>query len=180
MGRDEIRSGANCWKCGKPVLPIERQAMDEKGHLWCSGCLARLEKRQGRSRNIQRHFHWAHGHDPSDPDADKNSPWEYINLDIVETGDPDPNQRHLLKGGPETPFPCGKCGALLRAAASATVSEVLEPIGYKPPKGALPPNEKIVALACPNDRPDNPHPVVQFRESFLKLAMANWRRTSHD
>jgi hypothetical protein len=49
---------------------------------------------------------WKQGHEPSESeDRAANSPYQYLKLDVVGPTLP-PNQRHLLKGGPESGLTC--------------------------------------------------------------------------
>ena len=167
----EMTPGAACQDCGNPIHPYARMRVNDDGSMTCGACINREDKRKGKdTRSIQRQHHWEHGHDPNDDDAVKDSPWTYINVE-QETKKDGPDQRHLLKGGPETPFPCTKCGSKLRAAAEMSPLDILQPLGYTPPPGTVAPAEKVVVLACPNERDGDRHPVLQIRESMLKAAM---------
>lgn len=158
--------------CGRLVHIYEANiSHDDKGRLRCGECTRRREKRMGKDpRRILRNFFWRHGHDPNDAEATEESPYTYVNLQPTEA--PVINQREELHGGPETPFPCQKCGAKLRAAAERSVESIIGPIGYRPSPGTVAPREKVVVLVCPNDSPEHRHPYIQMRESILRSAMA--------
>lgn len=160
--------GAVCVKCGEPTHIYETDlSIDDDGNMICGACTRRAAKRQrsadGR-REITKQHKWKHGHDPADDEDSRDPNIVYINLEQVEA----PKiERPIFSGGPETPFLCETCGTKLRAVASRTVRDVLKPLGYK---GNI--KEKIVALVCPNDKPDQRHKFMQMRESFLQEAMS--------
>ena len=157
--------------CGHRVHIYEAGLMvRDDGGIVCGTCARRIRQRAGRDpRQIYRNFFWRHGHDPNDFETTEESPNLYVTLQPTEA--PVIDQRSLLHGGPETPFPCEKCGTNLRAAAERTVEEILRPLNYSPAPGKVAPREKIIALVCPNDRPEARHPYLQIRESFLRVAM---------
>ena len=73
-------------------------------------------------RGVDKKFHWTFGHDPSDDDATKESPWRYITWDpYTETP---PNQAKGLVGGPEA-FPCDHCGTVMRIVAEKKPTEII-------------------------------------------------------
>ena len=164
--------GGPCARCGRPTHIYEQDLADLPEGIVCGDCMRAQSRRQrsadGR-REVTKQHRWKHGHDPED-DEDSRNP-DIVYVDLQPTVAPKIDQRSLLHGGPETPFPCETCGTLLRAVAEKTVEEVLAPIGYKPPPGTRAPKEKIVALVCPNDKPDSRHKFIQIRESFLAEAM---------
>lgn len=75
-------------------------------------------------RAIKRQHRWKFGHDPHDDDATPESDWVYAHLEQETQHIPD--QRHLLKGGPESGMPCPKCQEIMRVAGSMTAKEILE------------------------------------------------------
>ena len=73
-------------------------------------------------RGVAFHHKWRFGHDPSDDDATKESPWRYITWDpYTETP---PNQAKGLVGGPEA-FPCDRCHAIMRIVAEKKPTEII-------------------------------------------------------
>ena len=170
--------GEPCPECGKPVHIYEANiSVMKDGRIRCGNCTRAAEKRLGKDpRRFFRNFFWRLGHDPNDDEATEDSNVVYMNLEHHEGGLINQRDELLNKGGPETPFPCEKCGMKLRAVASKTVMEILAPTGYKPTAGTAPPKERVVALVCPNDRDSDRHPFMQIRESFLRDTMARQPR----
>lgn len=58
-----------------------------------------------------------------------DDPWVNVKLDVVENPTPDPNQRHMLHGGPKLRLPCQKCGGEQHLAAEKDAVEVLREAG---------------------------------------------------
>lgn len=79
------------------------------------------------TRSVQRAHRWRFGHDPSDPDATPESGWKYVHLDV--TTPTIPNQRYMLKGGPESGLPCPceahpHCHEMTRVAAEMSAKDI--------------------------------------------------------
>lgn len=168
--------GPPCVRCGEPTHIYEADLQDLPEGIVCGACTRRQLRRQqsadGR-REITKQHKWKHGHDPDD-DADYEQPdTVFVNIEQVQAP---AVQRPEFGGGPETPFPCETCGTRLRAVAERTVEQVLRPLGYKTPEGTTPPKDTIVALVCPNDKPDQRHKYMQIRRSLLEPAMRQMTR----
>ena len=81
-----------------------------------------------------------------------------VKLEVVENPDPDPNQRHLLGGGPELKIPCFTCGAKMHIGAAKTSREVLEEGGYKLKGEVDNADMRLLACVCTNGH------LLQLRE----------------
>ena len=62
-------------------------------------------------RAIKRHHKWKPGHEPDHEHPD--SGWRTLNIKWEGEKAP-PDQRHLLKGGPESGIPCEQCNEMTR------------------------------------------------------------------
>lgn len=163
--------GTPCARCGTPTHIYEQDLADLPEGIVCGACMRRQAKRQrsadGR-RDLTKQHHWKHGDDPED-DKDASNP-DNVYLTLEPTKAPQ-IVRPAFGGGPETPFLCETCGTRLRAVAERTVAQVLAPIGYRVPDGRTAPKVTVVALVCPNDKPDQRHKYMQMRSDMLALAM---------
>lgn len=124
------------------------------------------------TRKVQRQHRWKWGHDPQDPDADPDSGWTYIKLEQKEPTVP--NQRHLLKGGPESGMPCQKCGEMTRIAGEMTAEDIInQPEVEVVNRHTLTEKDMkrlretvILALACPKCET-----VIQMQKEFVPRVM---------
>lgn len=153
-----------CSVCRGPAHIYEVDfSIDEEGKSVCGNCTRNKRKYQGRDpRQIDRHHHWKHGHDPSDDDAQLGSPYEYIKLERQNAVAP-VTGREELRGGPESGVKCLNCGTMTRIAADRTVEQMLKATGYVPPAGTVAPKDRIYILVCPSCQE-----VMQWRQEFLE------------
>lgn len=109
---------------------------------------------------------WPLGEEPY-PDVEgthKDSPWVNVKLDVTENPPEDPNQRHLLRGGPELRMPCALCGEPLHIGAERTAREVLIDGGFvfKPGQKVANLDAGVAACVCKNGH------VTQLRAAFAR------------
>ena len=117
-----------------------------------------------RDRAVRRIHQWKPGEYPGDPDAgDPNV--EYVNLGEIAEQDAKQAPKPALwtpGRGPESGMPCPRCEGPTYIIDEKPVAEILGPYGYHPEEGTPPPDDPIVAIACPA------HDVVmQLRKSTL-------------
>ena len=102
---------------------------------------------------------------PDVPGTDKREPWVNVKLDVTEHK-LEPDQKHLLGGGPLLKMKCHVCHEPLRAAAEKKPREVLEEGGFDLGVHEVP-EEAVVACVCPAGH------VTQLRSSFVRRLIAD-------
>lgn len=118
------------------------------------------EKNPNRLSNVR----WPVGEEPY-PDVEGTSPddqWVNVKLEVTEHPDPDPNQRHLLRGGPELRMPCAHCGQPLHIGAERTAKEVLIDGGFKFNEDVKNQEAPVTACVCINGH------ITQLRGDFAR------------
>lgn len=99
---------------------------------------------------------------PDMPGTDKEDGWVNVIYEQHEP-DPDPNQRKLLKGGPETKLKCFTCGESMHVSAVKLAKEILEDAGFEFKRTDIKNlDAKVFALACINGH------IIQMRGDFVK------------
>lgn len=82
-------------------------------------------------RRIKRQHRWKLGHDPADQDDYDDPNVVYLNVEQHEE-DNDPDQRHLLSGGPESGLACERCGTMTHVVGEMSRWDI-----YNQPKVSL-------------------------------------------
>lgn len=101
-----------------------------------------------------------------DPANVPDDEWVNVKLEVVENPDPGPNQRDLIRGGPEIRMKCFKCGKVFHLGAEKTAREVLEEGGFKLADDVKNADAKVIAAVCENGH------VLQLREDMaLRLVV---------
>ena len=123
--------------------------------------------RPRKSQNRLSMVRWPVGEEPYPdvPGTDKADPWVNVKLDVVEHPDLGPNQRGLLRGGPELRMRCERCDFPLHIAAEKDGIALLEEAGFKfRPDADRSKSQKVVAAVCPNG-----HVVQLWGDIALRL-----------
>lgn len=111
------------------------------------------------TRAIRRQHRFKPGHGPHDDNP--HEPWATLNLKFDPPHEPD--QRHLLSGGPESGVPCPRCDTMTRIAGEMSRWEIMNQFDPEQGIDVRPANvarisearkkdlqkEMIVVLACP-------------------------------
>lgn len=121
-------------------------------------------------RKIKRQHRWKLGHDPSTQDEDDDPNVAFLEIEVIEGGPTEPDQREELTGGPPSGMPCQRCGEMTVVAGRKSLKEI-----YDQPEVDLVNRDQmtkedwkrieetvIVVLACPNCKHK-----YQWREEFL-------------
>lgn len=80
-------------------------------------------------REVQRQHLWKFGEHPSDPDADPESGWTYLNLKPPESDRTIKTTREMLAGGVPSGMPC-TCGSMTQWVQTVSALKMLEEGGY--------------------------------------------------
>ena len=110
------------------------------------------------------------GHDPSSQDEDDDPNSAFLELEVIEGGPTEPDQRDELTGGPSSGMPCQRCGEMTVVAGKKSLKEI-----YDQPEVDLVNRDQltakdlkriketiIVILVCPSCKHK-----YQWREEFL-------------